>query len=193
MLRIRLRLRGGGLKARVAVAPRRRVATSKGPWRLRAVTSCIARKAAAPWLSCVYTLNLPCLRAARQGRCQPLPRLLWGCRDQAPSRSSASMSDPWGNPSTSPLPRGHQKPHGGIGAIAPADGYSSCQPTPSRTGAPSSRACRSCGTGEQYAGQGHGGDIFFEADRPPGTAPAVHVPARVCNSQSERGRRVASA
>ena len=42
----------------------------------------------------VVPINLPRLRAARQGRCQPLPRLLWGCRDQAPSRSPASMSEP---------------------------------------------------------------------------------------------------
>ena len=82
MLRIRLRLRGGGILAlplrmhririagarrRVAVTPRRRVATSKGPWRLRAVTSCIARKAAAPWLIYVY-IHSTCRACAQQGR-----------------------------------------------------------------------------------------------------------------------------
>jgi hypothetical protein len=156
-----LRIRIAGARRRVAVAPRRRVATSKGPWRSWAVTSCIARKAGAQWPRRVY-IHSSCRACAQQGRdgAGRVHVYVRGCCGSAPSRSPASMSDPWGNPSTSPLPRGHQKPHGGIGAIAPADGYRSCQPTPSRTGAPSSRACRSCGTGKKSSRLARGGDNF---------------------------------
>ena len=52
----------------------------------------------------------------------------------------------------------HARPRGEPGAIGPADGYHSCQPAPSRTGAPSSCACRSCGTAREYTGLGARGD-----------------------------------
>ena len=81
-----------------------------------------------PSLACLCSLGA-CGRSREAGTLRAATAFSCGdAANTAPSRGQASMSEPWGDPSTSPVPRGLEKPRCGSGTIAPADGYRSCQP-----------------------------------------------------------------
>ena len=94
------------------------------------------------------------------------------------------MAEPWGDPSTSPVPCDLDQGHATSSALSlQLMGTALAGQTSPRTSAPSSRACRVCGTGEDYARGRGGGDKWL---------PRLPELARIPCGFAKQGRPVLS-
>jgi hypothetical protein len=106
----------------------------------------------------------------RRGRCGRYRVRFWGCYGPTPSRPPASMSEPWGDPSTSPVPCEARRSHATSSALSlQLMGTAVTRrrlPDPTH---PARAPAFVVGTGDDYASGFAGGDKFFlfaREDRP---------------------------